>query len=182
MTTTKRLGSSFIFKVLTAGDGGVGKTSLLERFVNNSFSEEMKITIGVQFFMKEVDMGDGKEYRLQMWDFGGEEQFKHVLPSYVKGAVGALLMFDLTRVGTLKNIDEWVDLLRNENPKLPIIFVGTKLDLEEYVCIDDSYALDYKDKFDFIDYIKVSSKTGQDVNETFQILTKNALDHSNEAK
>ena len=173
MQNSKPIGKSFIFKVLTAGDGGVGKTSLLHRYVNNSFKEDMKLTIGVEFFMKEVDIGDGNEYRLQLWDFGGESQFKNVLPSYVQGAMGALLMFDLTRAITLRGLAEWVDLLKTENPKIPIIFIGTKLDLVEKISVEDDYALEQKEKFGLLDYIKVSSKTGENVSKVFEILTEN---------
>jgi len=172
MSDSKPLGSNFIFKVLTAGDGGVGKTSLLHRYVNNKFQEDMKLTIGVEFFMKEVDIQDGNNYRLQLWDFGGEAQFKHILPSYVKGATGAILMIDLTRAITLNRLDEWVNLLTTENPKLPIIFVGTKIDLVDNISVSDEYALEQKVKYDFLDFIKVSSKTGENVNKVFENLTE----------
>jgi len=175
MSNSNSLGTSFIFKVLTAGDGGVGKTSLLHRYVNNSFKEDMKLTIGVEFFMKEVDIHDGNEYRLQLWDFGGESQFKHVLPSYIKGAMGAILMIDLTRTITIRGLAEWVDLLTNENPNLPIVFVGTKLDLVDQISVEDEYALEQKDRFNLIDYIKVSSKTGENISKVFEILTENLI-------
>ena len=83
----------FIMKILTAGEGGVGKTKLLHRYVEGKFSGETKMTIGVEFFLKEV-MIDGQQCALQLWDFGGQERFRFLLENYVLGAKGALLLFD----------------------------------------------------------------------------------------
>ena len=72
----------FILKILTAGEGGVGKTTLLQRYVEGKFSEETKMTIGVEFFLKEMEI-DEKHCTLQLWDFGGQERFRFLLESYV---------------------------------------------------------------------------------------------------
>ncbi len=92
----------YILKILTAGEGGVGKTTLLHRYVEGKFSGDTKMTIGVEFFLKEMEL-DGNQCTLQLWDFGGQERFRFLLDSYVMGAKGALLMFDLTRPMTLEN-------------------------------------------------------------------------------
>ncbi len=157
----------FIFKIIAAGEGGIGKTTLLKRYVEGKFSENTGLTVGVEFFVKEVDFGIN-HYTLQLWDFGGQERFRFLLDSYIIGAKGALLMFDLTRILTLKNLQEWVDLLRKYNPKLPLLFVGTKLDLAEKICVDDDYGLEMQKKYSCFDFIKVSSKTGDNVKETFE--------------
>ena len=165
----------FILKILTAGEGGVGKTTLLHRYVEGKFSADTKMTIGVEFFLKEVEI-DGKQCTLQLWDFGGQERFRFLLESYVLGAKGALLMFDLTRPMTLENLQQWVTICRKGDPNLPILFVGTKLDLVNDIMVDDEYALSFKDQFDLFDFLKISSKSGENVAEAFAILTRKILE------
>ena len=165
----------FILKILTAGEGGVGKTTLLHRYVEGKFSEETKMTIGVEFFLKETEI-DEKHCTLQLWDFGGQERFRFLLESYVLGAKGALLMFDLTRYQSLENLDQWVKLVRRGDPNLPILFLGTKFDLTDEIMVEDDYAQEYIDKYNLIGYLKISSKTGDNVIEAFNSLTKKILD------
>lgn len=165
----------FILKILTAGEGGVGKTTLLRRYVEGKFSAETKMTIGVEFFLKEVEV-DGKQCTLQLWDFGGQERFRFLLESYVLGAKGALLMFDLTRPMTLENLEEWVNLVRRSDNTIPVLFIGTKLDLETDIMVEDNYALQFKDNYKLFDFLKISSKTGQNVQESFELLTRKILE------
>ena len=165
----------FILKILTAGEGGVGKTTLLHRFVEGQFSADTKMTIGVEFFLKEIEL-DGKQCTLQLWDFGGQERFRFLLESYVLGAKGALLMFDLTRPMTLENLQQWVNICRKGDPNLPILFLGTKIDLVNDIMVDDDYALSFKEKFELFDYMKISSKSGENVLEAFELLTEKILE------
>lgn len=171
----ENLPKKFILKILTAGEGGVGKTTLLHRYVEGKFSAETKMTIGVEFFLKEIEV-DGKQCTLQLWDFGGQERFRFLLESYVLGAKGALLMFDLTRPMTLENLQEWVNIVRRSDNDLPILFLGTKLDLENDVMVDDDYAQQFREKFNLFDYLKVSSKSGQNVFESFELITRKILE------
>ena len=166
------MGKKYILKILTAGEGGVGKTTLLHRYVEGVFSEQTKMTIGVEFFLKEMVLEDC-EYTMQLWDFGGQQRFRFLLDSYVVGAKGALLMFDLTRLFTLKTIKEWVEILRKYDPNLPILFVGTKLDLTEQISVDDDYALSLAEQYDLFDFLKISSKTGENIDKAFEILIRN---------
>ena len=165
----------FILKILTAGEGGVGKTTLLHRFVEGQFSADTKMTIGVEFFLKELDL-DGKQCTLQLWDFGGQERFRFLLESYVLGAKGALLMFDLTRPMTLENLQQWVTICRKGDENLPILFIGTKIDLANDIMVDDDYALSFQEKFKLFDFMKISSKSGENVLEAFELLTKKILE------
>lgn len=156
-------------KILTAGEGGVGKTTLLRRFVEGQFFSETKMTIGVEFFLKSIILGDN-EITLQLWDFGGQERFRFLLGSYVLGAKGALLMFDLTRIATLEKLDQWVQIVRQNDPDLPILFLGTKIDLIEDINVSDDFALSYLESLNLFDYLKISSKTGENVEESFRRL------------
>jgi len=165
----------FILKILTAGEGGVGKTTLLHRYVEGKFSAETKMTIGVEFFLKET-MVDSNQCTLQLWDFGGQERFRFLLESYVLGAKGALLMFDLTRLMSLENLQQWINIVRKGDPNLPVLFVGTKLDLGEEIQVDDDYATTFLNEFNLIDFIKISSKTGENVGKVFEMLTRTILE------
>ena len=164
----------FILKILTAGEGGVGKTTLLHRYVEGKFSAETKMTIGVEFFLKETEI-DSKQCTLQLWDFGGQERFRFLLESYVLGAKGALLMFDLTRLMSLENLQQWVNIVRKGDPNLPVLFVGTKLDLDDEIQVDDDYAMSFLNEFKLIDFVKISSKTGENVKKAFEVLTRKML-------
>lgn len=169
------MATKYILKVLTAGDGGVGKTTLLHRYVEGKFSAETKMTIGVEFFLKETII-DAKQCTLQLWDFGGQERFRFLLESYVLGAKGALLMFDLTRPITLENLEQWVNIVRKGDPNLPILFLGTKHDLEDEIQVDDNYAKEFLAVYNLMDYLKISSKTGENVKNVFDVLTRKILE------
>ncbi|MHA1558128.1 MAG: Rab family GTPase, partial [Candidatus Heimdallarchaeota archaeon] len=116
-------------KVVLAGDGGVGKTTLIHRYITNSFIDSTKITIGAAFHTHEI-VTDEHSVSVQVWDLGGQEQFKQmgIFGQYFKGTSVSVIMFDLTRLSTIESIPEWADLaLGASNTK--IILVGGKKDL-----------------------------------------------------
>ncbi len=163
------MAKQFVFKILTAGEGGVGKTTLLHRYVNGIFNENLKMTVGVEFFEKELATDKGQCF-LQLWDFGGQARFRFLIESYVRGAKGALLMFDLTRINSLEKIDEWVNILQQHNKNLPILFVGTKCDIIDQITVDDEYIQSIMEEFNFFSYLKISSKTGYNTEYALKIL------------
>ena len=163
-----------LLKIITAGDGGVGKTTLLYRYVEGKFLSNTKATLGVDFYWK-VFNTTNKKIDLQLWDLGGQRDFRHILKNYTSGASGALLLFDLTNTSSLENINEWVDICREKNPKLPIIFLGTKLDLTDLIVVEDKDAEFLKEKYGFLKYIKVSSKIDENVNLAFQLLVNEII-------
>ncbi len=166
----------FVLKIVAAGDGGVGKTTLLQRYVDNKFSEETRITVGIEFFTKYLNFEENQVI-IQLWDFGGQERFRFMLDRYLKGAKGAILMFDLIRPLSLNSIPEWINLLKSQNPNIPFIFVGTKLDLinGSHRVINDNEISELSIKYGCHDYIKVSSKTGENVNEVFEKIAIKSL-------
>ena len=161
----------YILKILTAGEGGVGKTTLLHRYIKGEFSADLKMTVGIEFFAKEIIIDD-VHVTLQLWDFAGQKHFRFMLDSYVLGAKGALLMFDLTRPITLMNLESWINIVRKDDPNLPILFIGTKLDLKDQIEVEDEYALQFKEVLNLFDYLKVSSKSGENVLKAFELLIK----------
>ena len=164
---------NFVFKILIAGDGGVGKTTLLRRYIDGVFDESTIQTVGVDFFIKELQLEDlNASCTLQLWDLGGQERFRHLLESFVMGARGALLLFDLTNMPKIEGILNWVNIVRSHDINLPILFIGTKLDLNELIAVDDESALDIKSTFNMIDFLKTSSKTGHNVELVFETISK----------
>ncbi len=163
-----------LLKVIIGGDGGVGKTTLLHRYIESVFLADTHLTIGVEFFLKEIQIDETK-ILLQVWDFGGQERFRPLLISYATGARGALLLFDLTRPSSLNRIDQWVNICRQNNQDIPILLLGSKLDLIDAITIDDDFATKFIDEYNFFNYLKISSKTGENVNLAFELLAKELI-------
>ncbi|UCD01958.1 MAG: GTP-binding protein [Promethearchaeota archaeon] len=162
---------NFIFKILITGNASVGKTSLLRRYVDGLFDESSIMTVGVDFFIKELDF-DNARCLLQLWDLGGQERFRYLLESFVMGARGALLLFDSTNMPLIQDILEWVNIARLHDINLPILLVGTKVDLEGLIAVDDESAIHIKNTFNMLDYIKTSAKTDYNIEKGFEILIK----------
>ncbi len=163
-----------LFKILTVGNGSVGKTTLLQRYVDGLFKEDQKMTIGVNFYLKRIQIRDF-DVALQLWDFGGQDRFRFLLKKYVKGASGALLLFDLTNPATIESANEWVELVRMHNADLPIILVGTKYDLVDLGNIDDDASNLALAKYNLIASVKTSSKSGKNVEDVFSMLINNLI-------
>ncbi len=166
------------FKIVVFGDGGVGKTTLINRYVSGAFQGNTIMTIGVGFFTKKLVVND-IEVSLQIWDFAGEDRFRFMLPSYVRGSSGGLFMFDITRFASLKNIKDWsdvVDICTDSNKRpLPVILVGGKLDLEYKRAVDKIYAEELLENKMYVQYIECSSKTGQNVELIFTRIAEEML-------
>lgn len=160
------------YKICIFGNGGVGKTSLLQRYLTGEFTLNLKVTIGVDIASKSLKLEDSKVI-LQIWDFGGEERFKIFMPTYIRGASGGIFMFDLTRPHTLQDIDEWLSIFRQEhsrNIKAPIILVGGKADLADSKLISEKLAKEYVKSFNLFHYFESSAKTGENVEIIFETL------------
>ena len=168
----------YTFKMCIFGDGGVGKTTLTTRYLKGLFKPSITMTIGTNFYNKEITL-NGKSILLQIWDFGGERQYRTLFPTYVNGSSGAIFMYDITRFSSLKNATEWMDTLKEglEEP-IPIIAVGGKLDLENNRTVKLSAIEEVVKQHSFLDHIECSSKTGERVEEVFIKITQTMLDNS----
>ena len=122
----------FLFKVVMIGDHGVGKTQLISRYDKNEFDIHSKTTIGVEFTSHRL-MVEGKVIGAQLWDTAGEEKYKSLTSIYYKGAVGALLVYDITRKQTFDRIcSQWLgELEKFSDPNIVSILIGNKCDLKE---------------------------------------------------
>jgi small GTP-binding protein len=162
------------FKLCIFGDGGVGKTTLAHRFMHKVFAEDLKMTIGADFSVKEVEVA-GKKVALRIWDFGGEERYKVLFPGFVQGAAGGIYMFDTTRFATLNQMADWLSFFKNPGEKrvnIPILMVGGKTDLKEKRSVPKEDAEALMEKHDLIGYYECSSKTGENVEIIFETITK----------
>ncbi|KAG6509037.1 ras-related protein RABA1f-like [Zingiber officinale] len=130
----------YLFKVVLIGDSGVGKSNLLSRFTRNEFSLESKATIGVEFATRSIRVED-KVIKAQIWDTAGQERYRAITSAYYRGAVGALLVYDVTRHITFENVERWLKELRDHTESnIVIMLVGNKADLRHLraVSTDDA--------------------------------------------
>lgn len=119
----------FLFKVVLIGESGVGKSNLLSRFTKDEFSLESKSTIGVEFATKSVAAQDGKTIKAQIWDTAGQERYRAITSAYYRGAVGALLVYDLTKRTSFEKVRQWLQELRDHaDREIVIQLVGNKRD------------------------------------------------------
>ncbi len=163
------------YKICLFGDGGVGKTTLTMRYLTGLFKSDTKLTIGTNFYKKSFKFNENTAVSLLIWDFGGEKQFRNLFSKYVEGSNGAIFMYDVKRFSSLTNVDDWMKTLKEglkENYPIPILMVGSKIDLIEYKKIDMNYPIQVLKKYNFIDHILCSAKTGYNVDLIFKRLTE----------
>lgn len=117
---------------MLVGDSGVGKSNIISKFTKNEFNFESKTTIGVEFATKVLDV-DGNPLKVQIWDTAGQERYRSMASAYYRGAVGALLVYDITRASSFENLEKWLKELRNYgSEEMVCLMVGNKSDLKQY--------------------------------------------------
>ncbi len=162
----------FTFKLLMLGDASVGKTSLTHRYITGVFIDSPRLTIGVDFFSKKVRLSNGKKVKLQIWDFGGEERFRFLLPTYSKGSNAALFLYDVTSARSLESLPVWLEIVRKNAGNVPILLIGTKTDLNDFREVSDELAQEQAKLHLCTEHIELSSKTGKNVEKSFEIITE----------
>ena len=157
------------FKLVLAGAKNVGKSSLIARYCDNVFNEEMMATIGVAFKRKKIEFKGGPSIEATIWDFGGEEKYRTLFPKYVNGAIAALILYDTTRENTIEDIHEFVDIIDNFATEGAIkVLIGTKIDLVDQREITKEEANKICSKYNWCaDIIETSAKTGENIEEAF---------------
>lgn len=160
------------FRLIIIGESTVGKSCLLRRFTQGKWIEHNDPTVGVDFHTKMVQV-DGHNLKLQLWDTAGQERFRAITRSYFRNAVGALLVFDIADQHSFAKITGWMeDVRQSSKPHEPIfLLVGNKADLERQRQVlkgdAERLASTYK-----IDYLETSSRTGQNVEEIFNLIAR----------
>ncbi|MFX0046873.1 MAG: Rab family GTPase [Candidatus Hermodarchaeota archaeon] len=164
---------------MVAGAKNVGKTSLIRRYATGKFDRSTLSTIGVDFETKKV-LVDGNEILLNIWDFAGEKKFRLLLPSYVSGASGALILYDITNKESLDDLHDWVNVITSvpNYPKTKLL-IEAKIDLESQREVNHKDAKVFFDKYKFQgELYGVSSKTGENVENVFETLGREIIKKS----
>lgn len=162
----------YLYKVVLIGDSGVGKSNLLSRFTRNEFNLETKSTIGVEFATRSIQT-EGKTIKAQIWDTAGQERYRAITSAYYRGAVGALLVYDISKHATYKNVERWLAELReNADRNIVIMLVGNKSDLRHLREVPTEEAKDFSEK-NKLSFIETSALDSSNVELVFQnILTE----------
>ena len=125
-----------MFKCVIIGDTGVGKSNLLSRFARDEFTKDSKSTIGVEFATRQIEH-DGKTIEAQVWDTAGQERYRAITAAYYRGAIGALLVYDITKRESFENCERWLRELRaHADPSIVAMLVGNKCDLRHLKAVD----------------------------------------------
>lgn len=161
----------YLFKVVLIGDSGVGKSNLLSRFTRNEFNLESKSTIGVEFATRSISV-DSKTVKAQIWDTAGQERYRAITSAYYRGAVGALLVYDIAKHATYVNVTRWLKELRDHaDSNIVIMLVGNKSDLRHLRAVPTEEAKLFSQE-NGLSFIETSALDASNVENAFQnILT-----------
>ncbi len=155
-----------VFKTVLIGEGGVGKTSLAVRYTEDRFDQKMKMTIGVNFATKKVNIG-GQEVTLLLWDLGGQPRFQDVITDYFIGSKLGIAVYDINRLFTLHKLRNWISRLCAAVPDCKMFLVGNKIDERiDGMGVTAEDAQEFATEFD-AQLFEVSAKSGQGVYEMF---------------
>ncbi|KAL8204373.1 hypothetical protein R6Q57_009996 [Mikania cordata] len=136
----------YVFKIVLIGDSAVGKSQLLARFSRNEFSFDSKATIGVEFQTKTIVV-DHKNVKAQIWDTAGQERYRAVTSAYYRGAVGAMLVYDITKRQSFDHIARWLEELRaHADDKIVIMLIGNKSDLDSHREVSTEDATEFAER------------------------------------
>ena len=170
-----------LFKCVIVGDGGVGKSTMVQRLTTGQFIPQ-KITIGTDLATYDLEV-DKTPSKLQIWDFAGERRFRLFLPNYSRGARGCVLCYDITRRTSFDSLTEWYNIV-NQNAVDPVfVLVGEKLDLADVRrSVETDQAEEFKEKFKVDYFLETSSKSGENNKIIFETLTHLILERQKDEK
>ncbi|KAG8235471.1 hypothetical protein J437_LFUL014101 [Ladona fulva] len=156
----------YLFKLLLIGDSGVGKSCLLLRFADDTYTESYISTIGVDFKIRTVDL-DGKTIKLQIWDTAGQERFRTITSSYYRGAQGIIIVFDCTDQESFTNVKNWLEEIdRYACDSVNKLLVGNKCDLTQKRVVSYAQAKEYADQLG-LPFLETSAKSSTNVEQAF---------------
>ncbi|XP_064482356.1 ras-related protein Rab-32-like isoform X2 [Ornithodoros turicata] len=171
----------FLYKVLVIGELGTGKTSIIKRYVHQFFSHHYRATIGVDFALKVIHWDENTIIRLQLWDIAGQERFGNMTRVYYKEAVGAFIVFDVTRPSTLEAVQKWKTDLDNKvhlpnGGNIPCVLLANKSDMPKEGIVNNPAAMDaFCREHNFTGWFLTSAKENLNIDEATRFLTKQIL-------
>ena len=161
-----------LYKILLLGDWSVGKTCLIMRYTENTFTEIHLTTVGLDYKLKNFKFDDGKTIKVQIWDTAGQERYKTITKSYIKGANGIILVYDITKKKTFEGIKNWVKQIKESvSQRVCVALVGNKVDKEEEREIPKEEGEKLGSELNYPFY-ESSAKEGININECFDTLIK----------
>jgi small GTP-binding protein len=170
-----------LLKLVLIGDSGVGKSNLLGQFVRHQFNAESKTTIGVEFATKMLEVG-GKSVKAQIWDTAGQERYRAITASYYKGAVGALLLYDVTASPTFRSVPKWLrELQEHAEAGAVVMLVGNKVDCEDERSVAAEEGAHYALKQRLL-FAEASARDATNVAEAFDRLIREIVAVHSEAR
>ena len=172
-----------LLKVILLGDSGVGKTSLINQFINNQFSSQYKLTIGADCFTKEI-MLDEQQVTLQIWDTAGQERFQCLNSAFYRGSDCCILTYDVSSSSSFKSLDGWMDefLIQSssQDPEnFPFVVIGNKIDLKNRA-ITTNKAKVWCENRNNIPYFETSAKEKNNIEAAFRTIAMKALNSRKE--
>lgn len=162
--------AEYAYKLILGGEGAVGKTSMVHRFVEDSFETDYKATIGTSIMKKECDFESlNSSVRFVIWDLAGQAQFQRVRQSYLANARAGILVYDVTRKETYDKIKDWYDEIKSNTKEISMILVGNKIDLVEDREVSTEEGKELAEELN-LSYIETSAKTGENIEDAFRML------------
>ena len=164
-----------LIKILLIGDIATGKSSIITRFIENTFYIDYSSTIGVDFNIKRMNILD-KNFKLQIWNTAGDKRFRTIITSYYRGTHCVIITFDTTNENSFHNISEWIREIKNHSSDdVDIILVGTKTDLINKRVITYNQAKEYADRLGLF-YIETSSRNNLNISKLFNVICTRQLE------
>ncbi|KAK4377130.1 hypothetical protein RND71_003426 [Anisodus tanguticus] len=158
----------YLFKIVLIGDSGVGKSNLLSRFTRNEFCLESKSTIGVEFATRTLQV-EGRIIKSQIWDTAGQERYRAITSAYYRGALGALLVYDVTKPTSFDNVSRWLkELMDHADSNIVIMLIGNKTDLKHLRAVATEDAQSYAER-EGLSFIETSALEATNVEKAFQM-------------
>lgn len=167
--------SDYLFKLLLIGDSGVGKSCLLLRFADDTYTESYISTIGVDFKIRTIEL-DGKTIKLQIWDTAGQERFRTITSSYYRGAHGIIVVYDVTDNESFNNVKQWLhEIDRYACESVNKLLVGNKSDLTTKRVVSTDQGKEFADSLG-IEFLETSAKTSTNVEQAFLTMASQIKD------
>ncbi|MDH5401063.1 MAG: GTP-binding protein [Candidatus Heimdallarchaeota archaeon] len=172
--------SDFIFKIIAVGDASVGKTSLTQRYATSRFLDDYRMTLGMNLITKNLTL-ETKRIQLAIWDTGGQAAFEPLIPMYYRGALGALVVYDITNEKTFKSVEKWISDIKQHCDEIPIVIIGNKKDLGDNIAIStekgEKLFNSIRDKWSkSVAFYEASAKEDLGVSDAFISLAESILE------